>query len=89
MCIRDRYLSALKNSGTEEILKKISSFIFGKLVIKKVIINPSEIDYLAKNGEIISVINQGNKLEVELQLRDNLIPVFESSNILIEDVDDT
>jgi len=57
--------------------------------IKKVIINPSEIDYLAKNGEIISVINQGNKLEVELQLRDNLIPVFESSNILIEDVDDT
>ena len=83
------YLSALKNSGTEEILKKISSFIFGKLVIKKVIINPSEIDYLAKNGEIISVINQGNKLEVELQLRDNLIPVFESSNILIEDVDDT
>ena len=83
------YLSALKNSGTEEILQKISNFIFGKLVIKKVIINPSEIDYLAKNGEIISVINQGNKLEVELQLRDNLIPVFESSNILIEDVDDT
>ena len=82
------YLSALKNSGTQEILHKISNYIFGELVIKKVIIQPSEIDYLAKKGEIISVINQGKDLEVEIQLRDNLIPLLESSNILIEEVDD-
>ena len=42
----------------------------------------------AKKGEIISVINQGKDLEVEIQLRDNLIPLLESSNILIEEVDD-
>ena len=82
------YISALNNSGTEEILQNVSNFVFGKLVIKKVTIDPSELDYLAKNSEIISVTNQESKLKVEIQIRDNIIPVLESLNILVEEVDE-
>lgn len=82
------YISALEKTGTEEILQKVSNFVFGKLVIKKVTIDPSELDYLAKNSEIISVINQESKLKVEIQIRDSIIPVLESLNILVEEVDE-
>ena len=82
------YISALKKTGTEEILHKVSNFVFGALVIKKVTIDPTELDYLAKNSEIISVINKGSKLTVEIQIRDNMIPVLESMNILVEEVDE-
>ena len=89
--IKDRYpqaiyISALKKTGTEEILHKVSNFVFGELVIKKVTIDPSGLDYLAKNSEIISVINKDPKLTVEIQIRDNMIPVLESLNILVEEV---
>ena len=58
------------------------------MVIKKVTIDPSELGYLAKNSEIISVTNQESKLKVEIQIRDNIIPVLESLNILVEEVDE-
>jgi GTP-binding protein HflX len=79
------FISAINNSGIEEILKKVSNFIYGELVIKKVIIEPSRLNFLVKNGEILSVTNKGSKLEVEIQLRENLVSVLESSNILVED----
>jgi GTP-binding protein HflX len=82
------YISALERTGTEEILQKVSNFVFGKLVIKKVTIDPSKLDYLAKNSEIISVTNQESKLKVEIQIRDSIIPVLESLNILVEEVDE-
>ena len=79
------FISAINNSGIEEILKKVSNFIYGELVIKKVIIEPSRLNFLVKNGEILSVTNKGSKLEVEIQLRENLVSVLESSNILVEE----
>ena len=79
------FISAINNSGIEEILKKVSNFIYGELVIKKVTIEPSRLNFLVKNGEILSVTNKGSKLEVEIQLRENLISVLESSNILVEE----
>ena len=90
--IKDRYpeaiyISALKKSGTEEIFQKVSNFIFGQLTIIKVTIDPSELDFLAKNGEILSVANKGERLQVEIQLRNNLIPEMESLNILVEEID--
>ena len=81
------YISALKKSGTEEIFQKVSNFIFGQLTIIKVTIDPSELDFLAKNGEILSVANKGERLQVEIQLRNNLIPELESLNILVEEID--
>jgi len=79
------FISAINNSGIEEVLKKVSNFIYGELVIKKVIIEPSRLNFLVKNGEILSVTNKGSKLEVEIQLRENLVSVLESSNILVEE----
>ena len=79
------FISAINNSGIEEILKKVSNFIYGELVIKKVTIEPSRLNFLVKNGEILSVTNKGSKLEVEIQLRENLVSVLESSNILVEE----
>ena len=81
------YISALKKSGTEEIFQKVSNFIFGQLNIIKVTIDPSKLDFLAKNGEILSVANKGQRLQVEIQLRNNLIPELESLNILVEEID--
>ena len=81
------YISALKKSGTEEIFQKVSNFIFGQLTIIKVTIDPSKLDFLAKNGEILSVANKGERLQVEIQLRNNLIPELESLNILVEEID--
>ncbi len=81
------YISALKKSGTEEIFQKVSNFIFGQLNIIKVTIDPSKLDFLAKNGEILSVANKGERLQVEIQLRNNLIPELESLNILVEEID--
>ena len=81
------YISALKKSGTEEIFQKVSNFIFGQLTIIKVTIDPSKLDFLAKNGEILSVANKGQRLQVEIQLRNNLIPELESLNILVEEID--
>ena len=79
------FISAINNSGIEEILKKVSNFIYGELVIKKVTIEPSRLNFLVKNGQILSVTNKGSKLEVEIQLRENLVSVLESSNILVEE----
>ena len=79
------FISAINNSGIEEILKKVSNFIYGELIIKKVTIEPSRLDFLIKNSEILSVANKGSKLEVKIQLRENLISVLESSNILVEE----
>ena len=79
------FISAINNSGIEEVLKKVSNFIYGKLIIKKVTIEPSRLDFLIKNCEILSVTNKGSKLEVKIQLRENLISVLESSNILVEE----
>ena len=80
------FVSAINKSGTEEILKKVSNFIYGELVIKKVTIAPSKLDFLVKNSEILSVTNKGSELVVEIQLRENLISVLKSSNILVEEV---
>ena len=79
------FISAINNSGIEEVLKKVSNFIYGELIIKKVTIEPSRLDFLIKNSEILSVANKGSKLEVKIQLRENLISVLESSNILVEE----
>jgi GTP-binding protein HflX len=57
------FISAINNTGIEEILKKVSNFIYGELVIKKVTIEPSRLNFLVKNGEILSVTNKGSKRE--------------------------
>mgnify|MGYP000327218382 CR=1 FL=1 len=65
--------------------KHFINFKNPELVIKKVIIEPSRLNFLVKNGEILSVTNKGSKLEVEIKLRENLVSVLESSNILVEE----
>ncbi len=80
------FISATKNTGIEELKKRISNYIFGDLIKVKLLIDPVNIDTLAKSGEIISILNKDSKLEVEIKLRDSLIPILDSSNILLKEV---
>ena len=73
MCIRDRFVSSLKNDGLDLLKDRIAEEIFGIVSLGSYKINPSKLDTVAKFGKILNVKNESNYLVLELEMRDKLV----------------